>query len=144
MNRRSQYLDATLLLEQLAEEPEAIVEIVPPDELGTVVSALHSLSEDSRDIVDEDGLLDFSQAVYDVFAKNPALRQALIPETSEAQTMRKVSVQTHQDLLERNENAQTKVAQIRNRVIECREKLESALQDSKDIEDGEDKQSKHG
>ncbi len=125
--------DSQVLLEQMTEEPEAVLEALQPAERTEVVAELHTLSERAARVQTEAELMEVADAVHRLVEETPALAALLLPREIGATRVpkrrktRKITVDNHKAAYSKDLHAQEHAARIRNRVVECRGQLEQAL-----------------
>jgi len=96
---------------------------------------LRALADRCAEVEDKEALRHATDAVHRLVGETPALGALLLPrETSvtlprERPTTRKVTFEYDQKAYRKSRYAQDRGAQIRNHVVVCRQKLESALQE---------------
>ena len=132
MNEEQIVRDAKILLEQITEYPEEILTSLKQKERRKVLEKLYSLSKRANIIQDKVELLEVTDAIHRLVEDTPKLRTLLLPdETNIAkdQSKRAVTIADHKAVTEENRYIQEHAAQIHNRVIECRKRLEQALEE---------------
>lgn len=130
---------AEILLEQIAEEPEAILRLLQPAERDAVMAELRRLEVQAESVASEESILDVSMGVHELVSMSPSLRRTLLPSIDIDSPQRQITVMAHQATAERREHVQRQAAQIRNRMLECRKKLEEALREAEDAEENRER-----
>lgn len=126
--------DSQVLLEQMTEEPEAVLEALQPAERTEVVTELRALSGRAAEVQTEAELVEVADAVHRLVEETPALAALLLPKEMDVtrarkrRKTRKITVDQHEAAYSKDLHAQEHAARIRNRVVECRGQLEQALQ----------------
>ena len=132
------------LLERMARKPEEVLEALDPLERRSVLSELGVLADQAASVQSEEDLSRLSDAVHRLSARIPSLSQQEIgvAEPPRQPVRRKITFEydekayrigSHRDVKEDDEArkrvyAMEHAAQIRNYVVECRLRLEKALQ----------------
>lgn len=125
-----------MLLEHMSEDPRAVLEALTPTEQQRVMTELGVLAERAAGVQAEADLLYVADAVQRLLEEIPALGVLLLPDemrVNAAQEQRprtrKITATYDQTAYRKSRHAQERAAQIRNRVIECRQRLEKALRE---------------
>lgn len=140
MNEEQIVQNAETLLEQMTEYPNDTLAVLDPAGRKMIVQTLGKLSERAGVVQDEDDLLSVADAIQRLVEDTSALRALLLPEETDIATeqeQRTVTQAHHKAAAEKAERAkhiQTRAAQIRNRLVECNQKLEQALRELVDKE----------
>jgi tetratricopeptide (TPR) repeat protein len=133
--------DGQVLLEQMTEEPEAVLKVLDPEEQTRVVTELRTLDGRAGGVRTEADLLYVADAIHRLVEETPALAALLLPQEMDvqaAQNQRKIIPAYHEVTSSESQYAQEHAAQIRNHVIECRKELEQALQRLSQMGSGSD------
>lgn len=122
------------LLEQISGQPEAVLAALDPGERVRVVDELSALAERASGVQAEADLLYVAEAVHGLIEETPALAALLLPTETETRVdrgrlkTRKLTRDYDDAAYRKSPRAQRQAAQIRNRVVECRQNLTRALQ----------------
>jgi hypothetical protein len=122
------------LLEQMTEEPEAVLEALDPAEQARVVAELRALAGRSAGVRDEAGLLHVADDIHRLVEETPALKALLLPkemDVAKAQNKRTYTLQVHEEATSpETEYVQERESQITNTLVECYETLEAKMRES--------------
>lgn len=135
MNTSEMVRDSQALLEQMSAEPEAVLEALDPAERSRVLKELRVLAEQTSEVEAEADLLYVADEVHRFVEETPALATLLLPSdmrvtaAQERPKTRKITADLDEKLYRKSRYAQEQAVQIRNRVVECRARLERALRD---------------
>ena len=134
MNAEETVRASLTLLEQMSEEPGTVLEALNPTEQERVMTELGVLAERAAGVQAEADLLFVADSVHRLVEEIPALGVLLLPDEMRVDAAqeqrprtRKVTVNYDQAAYRKSRHAQERAAQIRNRVVECRQRLEKAL-----------------
>jgi hypothetical protein len=122
--------DSLILLEQMAENPEEVVEALAPAERESIVDILRALEGQSAGVRDEAELLALADAVNRLVEETPALAALLLPEEMDVgavQEERKITLEDYGADAPESQYVQEYAPQIRNHIVECRQELERQL-----------------
>lgn len=137
--------DSQMLLEQIAREPQVMLAALDPGELDRMMDGLSGLSELASKVQAEADLLYVAEAVHRLVEEMPALTALLLASDAVAQatqkwrTTRKMTARYDEAAYQKSLHAQRRAAQIRNRVVECRQNLEEALRETTRRRSGDDR-----
>jgi hypothetical protein len=136
MNAEESVQASMTLLERMAEEPRAVLETLNPTEQERVITELGVLAERAAGVQAEADLLYVADAVHRMVEETPALGVLLLPDEvpvdaaqEQQPTTRKITATYDEAAYRKSRHAQERAAQIRNRVVECRQRLERALRE---------------
>jgi hypothetical protein len=121
---------AMILLDQISEYPNEVMQALDNPEKFAIVKELDALAERAAGIQSSGDLLGLFDAVYNLTIGRAALKALLLPAgdyADEEQLQRRVTLEDQQLTTELNDYAQQVAPQIRNNVVECREKLQALL-----------------
>jgi hypothetical protein len=150
--------DGIRLLEQIARNPEDVVEALAPAEGKRTVEKLCVLEEQSAGVQNEAELLALADAVNRLIEETPALAALLLPDEMDvgtaqevrkitledyaadapespyvqgysAQEVRKITLESYGTGAPESRYVQEYVPQIRNHIVECRKELERQLRE---------------
>ena len=126
--------ESMAMLERMSEAPETVLEALDPAHRDRVITRLGVLADRAAGVQAEADLMYVAGAVRRLVEETPALAAWLMPgETGEAAQAgprrRKITFGYDQAAYRKSRYAQEQAAQIRNHVVECRARLESALQE---------------
>jgi hypothetical protein len=123
--------DSQVLLEQLIEEPEAVLEALDTEEQARLVAELGTLDYRAAEVRTEADLLYVADAIHRLIEETPTLAALLLPQGIDmeaAQNQRKITTDYHEATSSRGRYVQEHAAQIRNHVVACRRRLEQTLE----------------
>src|SRR5829696_4654684 len=124
------------VLKRMTEDSEVILMSLNPEERVRVVSVLDALDREAAGVRSEADLLYVANTVRRLVERTPPLATLLLPQDSYAmgtrdpRIRRKVTRAQHEAAQRESPYAQKRAAQIRNHVVECRQSLERALQET--------------
>ena len=133
VNAEQSVEEALILLEQMSEDPNEVLGVLDETEQSAVMKELGILAEQAETIQSAADLLSLTDAIHCLVEDRPGLGGLLLPEGSDVEDERSQRTVTMADQLattELNAYAQKRAPQIRNAVIECRARLEAALQNN--------------
>ena len=121
MNAEDSVRASMTLLEHMSEEPRTVLEALNPTEQERVITELGVLAEQA-------------DSVHRLVEEIPALGVLLLPDEmrvnaaqEQGPRTRKITKTYDERAYRKSRHAQERAAQIRNRVVECRQRLEKAL-----------------
>jgi len=124
--------DARILLEQMSESPDTVLTSLDQAEQSTVIAALAGLADRAAAVQTEAELLTVAEAMHRLVEDTPALRALLLPseeEVAAARAQRTITLADHRATTNTNAHVHAHAAQIRNTMVECRQRLEQALRE---------------
>jgi len=119
-----------ILLEQMIEEPEAVLEALDPSAQQQFITTLGQLADRATHVDTDADLINLSYDIYALVEGIPELRDLLLPSAVHTETVhkqRKVTLADHQATSVQNQYTQAYAPQVINSVLECRQKLEQRL-----------------
>lgn len=126
--------ESEMLLEKMLKEPEAVLETLDPADRDKVVADLYELADRSEKVQSEADLMAVANKIWRLIESTPGLDTFLLEFSerpkSTASKRRKITAAYHERSRRESQYAQERAAQIRNRIIECRQNLERALQET--------------
>lgn len=133
MNTEQAVQSSIGLLRRISENPKGIVDDLDPAERDRLMTGLSVLAERSARVEDETDLLYVTDALHHLLEETPALagqpspRDDEVKSAQERPTTRKITFEYDREVYQRSSYAHQHAVQIRNHVVECREKLRQAL-----------------
>ena len=134
MNAEDSVRASMTLLEHMSEEPRTVLEALNPTEQERVITELGVLAEQAAGVQAEADLLYVADSVHRLVEEIPALGVLLLPDEmrvnaaqEQGPRTRKITKTYDERAYRKSRHAQERAAQIRNRVVECRQRLEKAL-----------------
>ena len=123
------------LLEQMTEEPEAVLEALDPAEQARVVVELRALADRSAGVRNETGLLHVADGIHRLVEETPALKALLLPkemDVVEEQNERTYTLGIHEEATSsETEYVQERELQVLNEVlVNCHKTLKQKMQES--------------
>lgn len=123
------------LLEQMTEEPEAVLEALDPAEQARVVVELRALADRSAGVRNETGLLHVADDIHRLVEETPALKALLLPkemDVVEEQNERTYTLGIHEEATSsETEYVQERELQVLNEVlVNCHKTLKQKMQES--------------
>ncbi|MDP9352173.1 MAG: hypothetical protein M3P51_11600 [Chloroflexota bacterium] len=88
MSTRELVREAGIFLEQMAEEPQMVMEALEPAERTDVVVTLQQIVDQADEVRTEAELLDFANSIYTLVEEVPGLRGMLLPEEMDVREAR--------------------------------------------------------
>lgn len=128
MNAQQSIEEAQIWLEQMAEDPNEVVQNLDRAEQSALMQELDVLAEGAESIQSGADLLKLADAIHRLVEDHLGLRTLLHQEGTDMGARRTVTIADQQAAADLNMYAQQRAPVIRNTVIECRAQLKAALQ----------------
>src|SRR5215213_6489163 len=124
------------LLEQMIEEPEAVLEALGPADRNRINAQLSELANQATEVRTEGELMDVAGGFHRLIGETPELANLLQSNgfgsrwAPKRRPTRSISEEQHRNAYRKSQYVREHAARLRNRMVECREVLESVLRET--------------
>jgi hypothetical protein len=124
------------LLEQMIEEPEAVLQALGPADRNKINTQLSELADQATVVRTEGELMGVAGGFHRLIGETPELANLLQSNgfgsrgAPKRRPTRSISEEQHRNAYCKSQYVREHAARLRNRMVECREVLESVLRES--------------
>jgi hypothetical protein len=124
------------LLEQMIEEPEAVLEALGPANRNKINTQLSELANQATEVRTEGELMDVAGGFHRLIGETPELANLLQSNgfgsrwAPKRRPTRSISEEQHRNAYRKSQYVREHAARLRNRMVECREVLEWVLRET--------------
>jgi len=132
MDTSALIVNIQLVIEEINENPDEVLAAVAPAQHSQFLQAMADVAAEASDVSDEPELYQWAKRFFAHLEKYPAVQALLLEDGASmvSEIQRKISQSEFSESANQKEQAQQSAVQMRNAVLDCREKLLQSIRGS--------------